>query len=272
MQQLTLEQIQHEELLILKSFKLFCEENDLHYSLVGGTLLGAIRHKGFIPWDDDIDVCMSRPDFNRFVNLFPEFEKQTGFKMIWYADDNVSQLFLKIVNPRVIAHDAANKRTGHDYLWIDVFPYDGLPDSKQAIDETYEKASSLRSIVWLSQTKWTYGDSFLKKIGKCIIGPLVKISSSDKSCARKLCDLAKRIPYESATTVGCITWGMYGSGEALPKSLFEKQTKVSFNEEIFSAFSCWDMYLTGLYGDYMTPPPPGKRVAHGLRAWYVDQQ
>lgn len=267
---LTHEQIQDQELKILVNFREFCQENNLNFSLIGGTLLGAIRHKGFIPWDDDIDVCMPRCDYERFLELFSDFSSRTGYQIARYPNNkSEDSLFIKIVNPKIAVHDIADRSRTNSFLWIDVFPYDGLPEGEAEAKQAMEKARVLRNIVWLSQTKWTFGDSLLKKVSKCLIGPIVLLFRLNKLCLKQLCKLAKQFPYEESGKVACIVWGLYGSGEILERDKFSKYQKGEFCGEFFPIISCWREYLAGIYGDYMTLPPENERKNHGLRAWFV---
>lgn len=267
---LTHEQIQNQEFKILIDFREFCQENDLKFSLIGGTLLGAIRHKGFIPWDDDIDVCMPRRDYEKFLELFSGFNSRTGYRIARYPDNNLKEsLFIKIINPKIAVRDIADRSSSNSFLWIDVFPYDGLPEGETEAEQVMEKARVLRNVVWLSQTKWTFGDSLLKKISKCLIGPIVLLFGLNKLCLKQLCKLAKQFPYEDSNKVACIVWGLYGSGEIVERDKFSIYQKKEFCGEYFPIISCWHEYLSGIYGDYMTLPPESERKNHGLKAWFV---
>ena len=120
MNYLSPEEIKSSQLKILDYFVKVCEGNNLRYYLCGGTLLGAIRHKGFIPWDDDIDVFMPRPDYNALLKL----ELQPPFQLRYFAKKNSLQPFIKIVDNSTMAKEKNSSLP--TAIWIDVFPIDGL--------------------------------------------------------------------------------------------------------------------------------------------------
>ena len=129
--QLSQDEIKDGEVSILRAFHEFCENNHLVYSLAYGTLIGAVRHKGFIPWDDDIDVVMPRPDYERFIGLavsgvFPE-----GCRVQATEVDGFIQSFAKVIDPSISVKSGRNRSETKEWLWIDVFPIDGLPEQKK---------------------------------------------------------------------------------------------------------------------------------------------
>lgn len=128
--ELNKKEIQNIELNILLEFSKFCNENKLRYYLVGGTLLGAIRHKGFIPWDDDIDVCMPRPDYELFISNF--HSDNSCLKLCCNKFGNLKAPFAKLKDTRtIVVNDIlVNDNDIDTNLWIDIFPVDGLPDSE----------------------------------------------------------------------------------------------------------------------------------------------
>ena len=129
MKKMQLREIKDIELDILIAFNKFCQDNNLKYYLSGGTLLGAIRHKGFIPWDDDIDVCMPRPDYERLMKIFPNIY-MNKYKLKTISRKNFICPFAKIIdiNTRV---DFKYLNNIDKNLWLDIFPIDGLPKSKK---------------------------------------------------------------------------------------------------------------------------------------------
>ena len=114
------------------------------------------------------------------------------------------------------------------------------------------------------------GKTAFRKWSKYILKPLANLYGK-KNLIRKLVSIGKTYPYETSNYVGIVTWGLYGAGERMLKSEFEKATEVEFEGQKFPAFSCWDSYLRGLYGDYMQLPPIEKRQTHDMEAYLLEE-
>lgn len=257
-------QIKKIELNILNQFDLFCKEHNIQYYLSGGTLLGAVRHKGFIPWDDDIDVCLSRKDYDWLVH---NFTCPSGYLTMQSMKlNNFEAPFSKLVDNRTIVKQMYAKSDMNGHLWIDIFPVDGLPENLAEVKCIYSKCDFYRRILLLADARIGEGKTTFRKYGKYILKPLANLYGK-KRCAEKIEIIARKHSYEDCDYVGAITWGIYGVGERMRKEEFERVVKVEFEGRIFDTFSCWDSYLKGLYGNYMKLPPVGKRKTHDMDVW-----
>ena len=269
--QLKLNEIKEVELQLLLDFKCFCEDNDLKYYLCGGTLLGAIRHKGFIPWDDDIDVCMPRNDYMRFINLIKNGSViSKNYGVYAYELSNSFYPFAKLFDKRYYVEQKYTSDVSLENLWIDILPMDGLPDSKKKIEKIYKKNSFRRKLLMLNFAKNGEGTTLAKKIGKIVILPFVKIIDPEIWC-KKIVNSALKNPVESSPNIGCVTWGLYGVGECMEKVLFYEAVDVEFEGYSFKAMKCWNEYLKGIYGDYMQLPPYEKRKTHEIKVWIEER-
>jgi possible lipopolysaccharide cholinephosphotransferase len=264
MEKLDFRSIQLEELKLLLAFKQFCEKYKLKYYLCGGTLLGAIRHQGFIPWDDDIDVCMPRPDYEQMIRIVKETQE---IDLIAFELDNCTYPYAKLVNKQIIVK---REIEGQDdqFLWMDIFPMDGIPSSLKETESLYRKIHILIKSLLLSKTKLGYGSSLVKKIGKFIVIPLLRVYGS-----RRIACILRRIAlstnYEEAEYAGGVVWGLYGIGERMIKADFEKEAYKEFEGNIFPVFSCWHEYLSGLYNNYMELPPEDKQQCHEMEVFRI---
>ena len=265
MKQLDKREIQCKELEILIFVDRFCKENGLRYYLAGGTLLGAVRHKGFIPWDDDIDICMPRPDYERLMEIFPK----TGDWMLKSRSlQNWTAPFAKVLDMTTDVESVFSEAEKH--LWIDIFPVDGLPADIGEVEKIYKKCDFYRCLYGIGNARLGEGKTIFRKYAKFLLKPMVVLYGLE-NFSRKIEEIAMRHPYETSEYVGAVTWGLYGAGERMKKSEFEKATTVEFEGHIFPAMSCWDSYLTGIYGDYMTPPPPEKRQTHDMVVYVREE-
>lgn len=256
MREIQFEEMKKIELNILIYFTEVCEENNLRYYLGGGTLLGAVRHKGFIPWDDDIDVMMPRPDFQKLLSLSINNE---NYNIIKPGTAGYYYNFAKLVDTRTILEEKGIKRIDGLGVYIDIFPLDGMPETHDDRKKRFKELNSIR-----------------KRINNtCLLRPkfhrnpfaylnACRIYNSNKnidlsSLQKKYLDSALKNSFDDSEFVFA-AGGAYGARDIFPGKWFEKEIELQFENLSVKAFNGYDFYLTQLYGDYMTLPPEDKRV------------
>lgn len=243
--------LQKHLLLMLKQFHEVCVANNLTYFIVGGTLLGAVRHKGFIPWDDDIDVAMPRDDYNKLKENYERL-LPTGLEVKYYENTSKSPMhYMKLIdsNTTLIENEYRNYYEG---VYIDVFPIDGTTGVKKEITKRKRKAQIYSSLI-LNQC-YTDGRYGIRKI----YGYFAKIFDINK-LHNKLEDVITKIPYDSSDIVGSFL-GSYGMREFVPKDYFGEPVKYKFEDSEFFGPEKYDAYLKAIYGDYMKLPPVEKQI------------
>jgi lipopolysaccharide cholinephosphotransferase len=269
MKQLTLPEIKKKELNILKAYADFCDANNLTYFLCGGTLLGAIRHKGFIPWDDDIDVFMPRPDFEKFVEMTGHSPINKNYETCFYRDTKtiIAYPFVKVIDMQTKVIEKTKTEDACMGIWIDVFPIDGFSHN-MFINKLFCK----RKLAW-KRLCFTYSDDLSKvtdlkkKIGKALVMPFLKLMGQDRLFS-KLEKICRKYDYEKSENVGCTVWG-YKIKELIKKSDLIPASKITFEGMEFAAPAVPEAYLSSIYGDYMQLPPEEKRINHEMLAYQL---
>lgn len=252
-----LKQIQSTELEILVYFDKFCKDNNLKYSLSGGTLLGAVRHKGFIPWDDDVDCMMMRDDYDRLISLWNE--KADTDRYILQLKDNTpafSQSFAKIrKNHTAFLQDGEPAGEYHNGLFIDIMPADRLPNGK------------LRQLLYYTQVMLyqLFTREFVPpKSGVAVKAVTSSILSLTNKKSREV--LRKKLlkeltKYNDDNNLEIISFETIDSMHRhYSPDLMNETIDIEYEGVMLKASSKWKEILEIGYGDYMQFPPEEEQV------------
>ncbi len=255
-----LEELHSIELELLKRFIEICRENHITYYVIGGTLLGAIRHGGFIPWDDDIDVAVPRDDYNRLIKIMTSLE-DNNVGMLYYKVDHELYFYpAKVISKKYKIHDP-RAVSGYSHPWIDVLPIDGKPNGKLRASIFKLRMDMCRLLL-----AFCYIDRLRdinRPLAQRVLIKIGKVCRLDRWIdSTKVKDMVDKIlssnQIEDCREIGTCM-GAYYFHEFVPKEYFGKGTTIKFCDMNVNAPELIDLYLKHMYGDYMELPPESKR-------------
>lgn len=250
---------------ILIHFAKYCDEHSLKYFLTYGTLIGAVRHKGYIPWDDDIDVWMPRKDYETFIHSFqghPYYEVMAN-----EINPDYGKLFAVLNDTRTVKTEKLTRKRceGTVCVNIDIFPVDYLPDNPDEQIELLRKVKSIENKLACLTYAYGRGRTFLSTIRKNIgIFIYRTLDTFNIITTRKLARQHRQLlsQYSDTNTAGCFAnTGFNGMEEVMPLKCFQDQIEMEFESHILKVPKEYDYILRHIYGDYMQLPPESERVS-----------
>lgn len=267
----SLRQLQLKELELLKFFQKICADNNISYFALGGTLLGAIRHKGFIPWDDDIDVGIPRPDYERLCKILEEKDLPEGLRFHTYknSEDYIRYFgHIEDTSFKIVRHDKIKAEEA--FAWIDLFPLDAMPNNS-----LLRKLKVYQVLVLRAMFRFSCFDRLVdvNKKGRPLherilvwIGlhtPIQKVFDTKKCLARMERALTSSAYEKSDYLVNAM--GAYKFREMFHKKYYGVGKMYPFEDTEIRGPVDYDFVCTQLYGDYMTPPKMDDRNHHNLQ-------
>lgn len=231
-------------LKLIKTFDDFCSNNNVHYSLAYGSLLGAVRHKGFIPWDDDLDIIVDRENHQKLLNLLP-----SGVLMLEHND--VDSLWIDKVRLANYYDEDGFQPT------LDIFPIDNVPDNKFAWKMELLGIKLLQGMIKgkPNYSKFSFPNKILSYVAYNIGKPFRKSTK-----VRWYNKLSQVWNGKKTANVTCnfIPYGYLG--HIYRREVFDSFSRLPFEDFEICSISLYDEFLTETYGDYMTPPKDKDRI------------
>ena len=265
MKELTLQELKEIEFEILKMFDAFCKENNIKYYLSHGTLLGAIRYKKFIPWDDDVDLLIPREDYNRMLSLFKDSDR---YRLFAFEKNPEYRYPIAKLCDMTTRKDESGYNNGVELgVDIDLFPLDAWDDDLEKAKKEVKYIQ--KNMFYLGLSKLNEPDSInpFKRFLKGIMMTFCKMFGS-KHFIKKILKKSYKEDQQGNKYLGCKAWCVYGERGIIPAEVFTETIDIEFEGEKFPAPKDYDTYLTYLYGDYLPEPPKEKqKTHHGFKAY-----
>lgn len=253
-----LRRVQLVQLEIAREVKRVCDENDIQYFLCFGTVLGAVRHGGFIPWDDDLDIGMTRREYERFLQIAPDKLKKEYYLHTWHVDPEYALPFAKVRKRGTLYLEGKSTRLKENGFYIDIFPFDYLPADieqkamldKKLIDLFRTKLMKSGYTPWMENGKIIWK----KRIGYLYYQAKAALTTREK-LIREYEDVIATFPENED-----VYWQDPAMHlRSLKRVWCEELTELPFEGENFKVSKHYHEMLTAIYGNYVQLPPEDQR-------------
>ena len=270
---LTIQEVQQVETEILQEVHNYCKKNGLRYCMTYGTLIGAVRHHGFIPWDNDIDIYMPRPDYDKLIQMAQKEPIAPNLKVLYYGNDpKFHYMAARVVDTRTKATPSYLREVPENMgVWIDLFAVDGCW-KHPFMHPVYWLGLNFNKLMQRAHTYYMPGKNTKKNK---IMGILVKLFPSKNNHHQfKEDKWARKCPFEGSEKVTDITdWTRRDYSVYLTPEDFNEPVEMDFDGRKFLAPKDYDRFLRSYYGDYMQLPPEDQRETHDIEVeWRSDNQ
>lgn len=263
MREIGIEELKRIQLDMLLSIHDFCMNNGIDYSLAAGTLIGAIRHKGYIPWDDDVDILMTRPNYDKFLKSFNGYKKHLEViapELNW----NYYAPYANVFDNRTILFEGNNGHRGIDIgIKIDIFPIDGAPNNPSKYMDLCDSIYFYNRLLFIKRHK---GLSLKHLIGKLFLLPV-----SYTVIQKRIHKLSLIYDYCRSDLACLLVFDPIAF--RAPRSIFENYTNIEFEGHEFMTVKDYDLFMILRYGDYMKLPPIEEQIpTHNFSAYWKDNR
>ncbi len=269
--------LQLEELKMMKIVKEICENENLTYFMIGGTLLGAIRHNGFIPWDDDVDLAMPRDDYEKFLKVAGNYLPKSMFIQNFRTDKKYRYYITRLLNKNVFVEEKRfiGADTPQAYASVDIFPIDGSPNEYIFRKIHYLRIMARRFLISLCYRDTIDKERKRSKIEGILLSLLTKIPFekmlNQNTIKENLDKQLKKYNVDSSIYCGTIM-GAYRIKEMVPRYMFGTPQIYKFEDDYFYGPELVDDYLKHMYGDYMKLPPKDQQKTHYVNIKVLNEK
>ena len=262
-------ELQSEILNIFKSIKTICDKNNIRYYAFGGTCIGAVRHGGLIPWDDDLDIVMPDKDYLRFIEIAPQLLPD-GLELLT-PDSNpaYNNLFIKVHNINTTFVESQEARYPQCYkgVFVDIMPLGGIPANLVARRKHIQRLELLMRLNHKRRSYFSFSNRMNHRISWILLSPL-KVISPYRIWSKKWLKQFSKYLFDSSPFTGHLWRGIITENLIFPSIWFEDFVELPFEDTMIRCPKEYDAYLTHEFGKYMEYPPEEKRVSP--HAYIVD--
>ena len=247
---------------ILEHFAAFCKAHNLTFFLSNGTLIGAVKYKNFIPWDDDCDVMMPRADYDKLLSLYQNDDKQQYRLLSMKHSQTWRMPYAKLSDSNTLLIEGGYEFGEELGISLDIFPIDRWhPNKKRAKAQTFRAELLKRFLICANAPSF---QTEKKGIQRLILRGIHWVGKAYgwKRLQKKLCRMAETSKKYPDTYMGCVAWCCHGTGEILPTEVFSDTTEVNFIGKSYPAPIGYDQYLSNLYGEWRKELPPDKQKSN----------
>lgn len=259
--ELELQCLKHVALDILKEVDRVCRKNGIKYSIAYGTLLGAVRHKGYIPWDDDIDIMMCRDEYEKFRKIVAGELRDDYYFVDVKSHQDYGFFFSKVMRKEtVMKEESISRNKAPSGIFIDIFVYDILANQQTKLEKQYKKAQRLKKIC-ICRSKYYFGQTNIRYIIYKMLGLVYRIMPK-KWIIDAYTQNARQYENDNTCEMYGHLSGLCLKQEMLPRDIFSQYTTLSFEGFEAMAVAEYEYVLEKRYGDYMKLPPKEYQMPH----------
>lgn len=261
----SLDELKEIELSIMKKIHKFCCDNDIVYYLAYGTLLGAVRHQGFIPWDDDIDIWMPRKDYVKFCKLFPSYQNQLGLTLVNNeTKPKYARPMSKVIDNRTLVIEPAYRKDDPIGVFVDIWPIDGIENDYKKRTLRRKSSAKYVSVLLYCNKRIKFCDGFLRKLLSFLFMGLHR-----DRLINKIEKISSEVEFGSTDYVFACT---DNNKCYYMNDWFSEPTLAKFEDAEFFVPNNSDDILTARYGNWRELPPESQRIPHHIMNTYWKEQ